>query len=214
MKNHCWNFSILPLLKSFAFPKFLLLVRFRIFRTINWEHRVLTCITIMEHFDQLCIPAFHKSVVTVELHLISFSVVVLLNPVTSVVKDLCILMPNSFRNDGRWAGLSWHFLNILIEFLVLLPVILVPETKLIINDYSQSLGISGLWNERFQCGNEFTIAVWGNANKDFPIFGNRMWFDRLIYHLAEVDCDEVIVPLVWGHHLVQHLFTLEKDSTT
>ena len=41
-----------------------------------------------------------------------------------------------------------------------------------------------------------------------------MMYWRLINHLAEVDCDEVVVPLVRRQNLVQHLFTLEKDSAT
>ena len=141
--NHCWDFSFCY--HSFAIPKAI----FIIFRAINCEHRVLTCITFVEHFDRLCIPVFRESVVTVELHLKSFTVVMLLNLITSVISILWVLMPNILHNDGRWAGLLGHFLNILIEFLVLLPVILVPETILIINDYSQSLRISGFWNKGF-----------------------------------------------------------------
>ena len=37
---------------------------------------------------------------------------------------------------------------------------------------------------------------------------------RLINDLIKVDCDEEVVPLARGHHLVQHLFALEHDSAT
>ena len=130
----CWDFSFFHKSHSFATPNALFLII--ILRGINCEHRVLTCITFVEHFDQLCIPVFHKYVVTVNLQLISFTVVMLLNLITSVISILWFLVPNILHNDRRWAGLFQYFLNILIQFLVLLPFILVPQIKLIINDYS------------------------------------------------------------------------------
>ena len=41
-----------------------------------------------------------------------------------------------------------------------------------------------------------------------------MWLWRLVYDLVEVDCEGIVVPLVRGHNLVIHFFTLKHDSPT
>ena len=68
---------------------------------IRSKYRVIACITAVELFDTFSIPILHESVVTVDLQLIGFAVVVLLNLISSVVNIFAVLMRNVLYNDRR-----------------------------------------------------------------------------------------------------------------
>ena len=68
---------------------------------ISCEHRVFTSIAAMEHSDSLGIPVFHEPMVTIDLHLISFTVVVSLILDSGVVGILGLLIPYIFHVNNR-----------------------------------------------------------------------------------------------------------------
>ena len=61
--------------------------------TISCEHRVLTSVSTVEHFDTLSIPIFLKKKVTINLHLVSFTIIMTLIHCSSVVDIFRVLMP-------------------------------------------------------------------------------------------------------------------------
>ena len=128
----------------------------------------------MELFDTLCIPIFHESVVTVDLQLIGFAIVVLLNLISSVVNIFALFMINILYNDRRRILLLFNFMNVVIEFFVFLHVPVIKEIELIVYHNSKSFRMGSLSNNRIQCGKELVIAVRGNANENLPITRNRM----------------------------------------
>ena len=149
--------------------------------------------------------------VTIDLHLISFIIVMMLTQIAGFVNILGVFNINSFHKKRGWVRLLLHFFNELIEVCINLRVILSPEVYLNINYYAESLRISSLLNHRSQCGTQLNIAVWGYSNKYLPIVRNRVLVLWLFYNLVEVDCKGIVVPLVRGHHLVQHVFALKQD---
>ena len=60
---------------------------------IGCQDRVLTCITAMKHLDHRSVPVFRKSMMTVDRHLVGFTIIVTLNHVTCVVNILRVSMP-------------------------------------------------------------------------------------------------------------------------
>ena len=178
--------------------------------TISCQYRIFTCITIMEHFDTFGIPVLNKSMMTVELKLVSFSIVMTLNLISSVVNIFSVFIEYILYQNRWWVLLFLNLFNIIIELLVQRPVpFIIPKINLIEYHHSKSFRVSSFRDERLQGGKELVVAVRGNAHENLPIVRNGMCFWRLVYHLVEVEGDGVIVPLVWGHHLVQHLLTLE-----
>ena len=73
--------ELLNLVRSYIPPQFysaLRIIRVLVFeiRCILWKNRIFTCITAVKHLDTLGIPVFHKYVMSIDLHLISFAIVV------------------------------------------------------------------------------------------------------------------------------------------
>ena len=63
---------------------------------ICWKNRILTCITAVEHLDTLGIPVFHKNVMSIDLHMISFAIVVSLIHDSGVIDIFAISDPSIF----------------------------------------------------------------------------------------------------------------------
>ena len=80
------------------------IIRVKVFeiRCILWKNRILTCITAMEHLDTLGIPVFHKNVMSIDLHLISFAIVVSLIHDSGVIDIFAISGPTIFNLYRRW----------------------------------------------------------------------------------------------------------------
>ena len=77
----------------------------KIARSICCDHRVLTRIAAVEHLDTLGIPVLHESMMTIQLHLISFTVVVLLTHNSGVVNIYGVPNPNTLDKDRGWVRL-------------------------------------------------------------------------------------------------------------
>ena len=60
---------------------------------IGRKNRVLTCIAVVELFNQVDVPELAEAVVTVDLQLISLAVVVALDHLSSLVHIFGVLMP-------------------------------------------------------------------------------------------------------------------------
>ena len=60
--------------------------------------------------------------VAIELQLISFALVVLLNSMSSVVNILAVLVRHILYSDRRWVFPAINLFNIIIECLALLPI--------------------------------------------------------------------------------------------
>ena len=78
----------------------------------------------MEFFDTSSIPILYESVVTVDLQLIGFTIVVSLNLISSVVNMFAVFMINFLYDDRRRILKFSNKLNVVIEvlFVLLLPV--------------------------------------------------------------------------------------------
>ena len=150
----------------------------------------------------------------IELHLISFSIIMPLIHNSCVVNHSRFPTPSIFNEKRRGIRPFLEFFNILIQFSNKFLIKLVQEVYLIINDNMESLRVCGLINKWHYCVNELTISVRGNADEDLPIFRNWKWLYWLVYDLVKVNCEGVVIPFKWRHHLVQHFFALEQDSTT
>ena len=100
----------------------------------------------MELFNTFSIPIFHESVVTVDLHLIGFVVVVSLNLISSVVNIFAVFMRNILYDDRRPILLFIDLLNIVIELFALLPIPVIKEIELIVYHNSKSLWMSSFRN--------------------------------------------------------------------
>ena len=142
-KNHRFEYRVYKLSITIAISKVRLTVAF----TVRCEHGILTCITTVKHLDTLGVPIFHKTMVTVKLHLVSLSFVVPLIHISSMVNILGLLIPNIFHEDRGWVRSLFHFVNILNEVFIKLHVPFVPKVLLIIDNYAKSLGVSSLSNE-------------------------------------------------------------------
>ena len=70
--------------------------------TISSEHRIFSCITVVEHFDTLRIPILYKLMVSIKLKLISFVVVVTLIHCSGVVSIFSVLIPYALYKNTRW----------------------------------------------------------------------------------------------------------------
>ena len=85
-------------------------------RCVSWKQWILTCIAVVEHLNTLGIPVFHESVMTIELHLISLTVIVSLIHNSSVVNFSGLPMPSILNQDRRSVRSFFQFLNVIFEF--------------------------------------------------------------------------------------------------
>ena len=85
-------------------------------RCISWKHWILTCITVVEHLYALGIPVFNESVMTIELHLISLTVIVTLIHNSSMVYFSGFPVPSILNQDRRSVRSFFQFLNVIFEF--------------------------------------------------------------------------------------------------
>ena len=85
--------------------------------------------------------------VAIELQLISFALVVLLNSMSSVVNILAVFEISIFKSDRRWVFLTTNFLNIVIEFSVALVLNFIHKVKLIEHHNSKSFRMLSLRNQ-------------------------------------------------------------------
>ena len=81
----------------------------------------------MEHLDTLGIPVFHKNVMSIDLHLISFAIVVSLIHDSGVIDIFAISGPSIFNMYRRWVRPFINFSNIIIKLIFQLLVLVVPE---------------------------------------------------------------------------------------
>ena len=169
---------------------------------ISWQYRVLTCITAVKHFDESGVPAFARSMVTIKLELVGLIFVVALNHLSSVVNIFCVLMPYVLYDDARRVWQLCSFDKIIIQVTIMVFVILMQKVLLVENNYVKTSRISGLIDKWSNSVNELWITIRSNRNEYAPIHRNRVWPRRLVYDLIEVECDGIVVPLMWRHHLV------------
>ena len=88
----------------------------------------------MKLFDHANVPVCLETVVTVDLHLICFTVIVALDHLSSMVYILSILMPYSFYEDLRCVWLLGHFLDVFFETLIMLPIPFSLNIILVVGD--------------------------------------------------------------------------------
>ena len=110
-KNRHWVDSVQIYNLAPAIFKVLLTVA----SSISREHWIFTCITFMEHLDALCIPVFYKSMMTIELHLVCFAVVVTLIQNSGMINIFSVSNPDIFNEKRGWVRSSFYFFNIIIE---------------------------------------------------------------------------------------------------
>ena len=103
----------------------------------------------MEHLNTFSIPVFYKSMMTIELHLISFTVVVSLVQNSGAVNILGV--PNLYILDKKrgWVWSFFNFFYVIKEFFILLSVPLMPVVLLIEGNYAKSFRIFCLFYNRF-----------------------------------------------------------------
>ena len=82
--------------------------------------------------------------VTIELQLVGFALVMTLVHESSVVNIFGVLMPNILHQDSGSIFFQSLRVNKLFEFSYLFLVLIVPEVILIIDSYVESLGIGGI----------------------------------------------------------------------
>ena len=82
--------------------------------------------------------------VTIELQLVGFALVMTLVHESSVVNIFGVLMPNILHQDSGSIFFQSLKVNKLFEFSYLFLVLIVPEVILIIDSYVESLGIGGI----------------------------------------------------------------------
>ena len=112
--------------------------------------------------------------VTIELQLISFAVVVTLIHKAGDVNITSFLMPYIFQKYRWRVFLLSHFINILLEVFLKPLVLFIPKVILVVDNYAKPIRVSGLLNEGLNCFFELAVTVGGQADKYTPIVGNRM----------------------------------------
>ena len=97
--------------------------------------------------------------VTIELQLISFAVVVKLIHKTGEVNIFSFHMPYIFQKYRRRIWLLCHFLDILLKVFLNPLIPFIPEIKLVLDNYAESFRVSGLVNEGLNCLLELAVTV-------------------------------------------------------
>ena len=90
----------------------------------------------MKLVDYAYIPVFLETVVTIDLHLIGFTVIVALDHLSSMVYILGVLMPYSFYKNLRCVWQHSHLLDVVFEILVKLQIPLSLDIKLVEDYYA------------------------------------------------------------------------------
>ena len=150
----------------------------------------------------------------VNLHLVGLTIVVTLNHLPGMINIFSVLMPNVLHKNSWRIWPLRHFFKISWKFnhQVLIP--LLPDVKLVVDNYSESFGMLSPiynWLDRLE---KLQITIWGDANENLPVFWDWMWLRRLINYLFEVKGDSVVVPSLCMSDLMQHLFAFEYDGAS
>ena len=151
---------------------------------------------------------------SIDLHMIGFTIVVSLIHDSSVIDIFAFSDPNIFNTYRGWVRSFQNSTNIIIEFILHLRVLLAPEIELIINDNPKSIRMCCSRNEWFNCIDELWITVWDNTNEYLPIVWDWKWLWRLVHNLSEIECDGIVIPHLRRHYLMVHFFALKQDSST
>ena len=105
----------------------------------------------MELFDQFDVPIFLAAMVTIELELICFIIIVLLEFNSGIVAIFSLFMWYFLIDDRRSILFLWDLIDVLLDLRGMLQIPVLSEVVLIVDSYAESLWVFGLRDKWIEC---------------------------------------------------------------